>query len=984
MAAKRSKVSQLTPALPVTELPAPARIASAELIALDDDDIETISGIIELDFESPEAVAMMAEVQARNAALEPPSVQVPIATPLGWGEIAREPLQVKSAVVAPDSSSQPTLVDGTPLVASPGRHTWTEFRDGHRESQLFGAAIPLVGRRADIEAVYNPLRAALNNRQFQVIWLSGPSGVGRSRLVSTVERAAAPEKRGIGWYRIGAEEQLVGPPNLAGRLLLELIGGPDQLRDAQPFERVRRHVAALLGESSAAVAMTVVAPLLGLHAPGEHISGDVAVEAPMTVSMEFVATLLRQRGRAGPCVVYVDAGQTLQLDELTALVQAMQKALSSSPVALLVDALEPPEPGLDVVHVALQPLDAATTLQLAQKLLQRVSNAPDTLAVWLVEASAGLPGKLVDALRGMTAAGEIVERGGLWTWRGEWQAEQARAHAETDGLPGRLARLPQHLREVVDAGAIFGQVVWFGGLLSVLRGSRPDDPDILAERDRTALKALLLQLQQLDVLKFVEQSAVERDLEFAFAHPADPGLLVQQMHDEKRRLLARLAAQWMARRPRQDPVAENARIAELYEQGGRRRLAAQHFLDAGNAARTVGQVHRAIALFAAGARSAHADNADLAADLRLAHGGSLLRLGRYPEAETVLIEALRMARCLDDDLRTGTAQLRIAQVARGAGRYDVAEEFLEAALRHLRVAGAHRWIADVNDELGMVHLIRGGQDAYAQALQHFNKALALRRRAEDLRVVARSLCHIARVQTGRGYFTAAMDAVSEATRLCEQVQERWGLAEARMVQGEVMAASGKIKGAMHMWSEAAELASEVGDRARQLEIAVLQSETQLALGKWQDAAARMVNAIEVARELANPELLSSVYRVLANISLAREALETADMDSEKAVEVARSSGAQMAVARAQIVRGCVLGTRALAEKGPRATVIDRRTTEAFEEAFDTLFQMGDLVRLVGGLRSCVDYLAQRGGGPRLTAVQGRLQEIEAELARVAG
>jgi len=49
-----------------------------------------------------------------------------------------------------------------------------------------------------------------------------------------------------------------------------------------------------------------------------------------------------------------------------------------------------------------------------------------------------------------------------------------------------------------------------------------------------------------------------------------------------------------------------------------------------------------------------------------------------------------------------------------------------------------------------------------------------------------------------------------------------------------------------------------------------------------------------------------------------------------------------------------------------------------------LFQMGDLVRLVGGLRSCVDYLAQRGGGPRLTAVQGRLQEIEAELARVAG
>lgn len=979
MRGKRSKESGQTAALAASEVEEVALAAEA-LEALDDEEIETISGIIEIDFDSPEALATVADIAARGAlATAEPQ---PTETPMGWGAITREALPAASPAPRHTDSQPPD--DDTPLVSAPARHTWTEFRDAHRESELFGGAIPLVGRRADIEAVYDPLRAALNQRQFQVVWLSGPTGVGRSRLISTVERAAAPEKRGIGWYRIGAEEQIVGPPNLAGRLLLELIGGPELLRDAQPYERVRRHVAALLGDSSAGVAMTVVAPLLGLQTPGDRVSVEVAVEAPMTVSMEFVATLLRQRGRAGPCVVYVDAGQALHLAELTALVRAMQTALTSSPVALLVDALEPPEPGLAVTHVALRPLDAPAMLQLAQKLLQRVGNTPSTLATWLVETSGGLPGRLVDTLRGMTAAGEIVERGGVWTWRGEWTGEATSALIQDEVLPGRLARLPAHLREVVDAAAIFGQAVWFGGLLSVLRGSRPEDPDILSERDRTALKAMLGQLQQLDVLQFVEQSAVERDLEFAFAHAADSGLLVQQMQDEKRRLLSRLAAQWLVRRPRQDPVAENARIAELYEQGGRRRLAAQQFLEAGNAARTVGQIHRAIALFAAGARSAHADNADLAADLRLAHGGSLLRLGRYPEAEAVLMESLRMARCLDDDLRTGTAQLRIAQVARGAGRYDMAEEFLEAALRHLRVAGAHRWIADVNDELGMVNLIRGGQDAYAQALQHFNKALALRRRADDLRVVARSLCHVARVQTGRGYFTAAMDAVSEATKLCDQVQERWGLAEARMVQGEVMAASGKVKGAMQMWSEAAELASEVGDRARQLEVAVLQSETQLALGKWQDAAARMVNAIDVARELANPELLSSVYRVLANISLARDALETADMDSENAVEVARGSGAQMAVARAQIVRACVLGTRALSERGPRATVLDRKTTEAFEEAFDTLFQMGDLVRLAGGLRSCVDYLAQRGGGPRLTAVQGRLIEIEAELVRVGG
>lgn len=905
------------------------------------DDLEDISGIVEISAD--------AEGESTPA-------------PSGWGSLA-------------DPGA------GTPLVSAAARQTWSDVREADAETGIFGGPLPLAGRRAEIEAVYEGVRLALNTSQLQVIWLSGPAGSGRTRLLQTVERAAAPDKHGIGWLRIDAEERDFGPPSLAGRLLLELIGGVEVLKSANPFAEVRQQVAALLGQNNAVAAMAVVAPLLGLHSPEVQELPEMPVEAPMSVTVDFVATLLRQRARVGPCVVCVEAGQAAQSAELQAIVSAAQKSLNRSPVALLIDAPEPPQdPGGKTVHLA--PLDGPTMLQLADRLLQRVNGVPVTLAAWLVETSQGLPGKLIDTLRGMVAAGEIGERSGLWNFRAE-SLELEQTPQTGDALPGRLSRLPAHLREVMEAAAIFGQHVWFGGLLSVLRGCRPDDADLLSERDRLTLEARLHDLHQLDVLKRTQQHAGDRDTAFAFTHPGDAPAVVQQLSEEKRRLLSRLAAQWLARRPRLDAVAENGRIAELYEQGGRRRLAAQHFLDAGTAARTVGQIHRALALFAAGSRSAHADNADLACDLRLAHGGALLRLGRHEEAEHILMDALRMALCLDDDLRCGTVQLRLAQVARGTGHYDVAEQFLEAALRHLRVAGAHRWIADVSDELGMVQLIRGGPDAYALALQHFQGALALRRRSDDLRVVARSLCHIARVQTGRGQFPAAHDAVSEATQICEQVQERWGLAEARMVQGEVLAASRKIKAAMHVWSQAGELASEAGDRARLLEVTVLQSETLLAVGKWEDAAARMLNATDEARELQDPQLLSGVYRVLATISLERQALETADLDSEKAVEIARESGAQMAVARAQIVRGCVLGTRALAEKGARGVVLDRRTTEAFEEAFDTLFQMGDLVRLVGGLRSCAEYLEKRGGGPRLTAVQARLQEIEAELRLAA-
>ena len=102
------------------------------------------------------------------------------------------------------------------------------------------------------------------------------------------------------------------------------------------------------------------------------------------------------------------------------------------------------------------------------------------------------------------------------------------------------------------------------------------------------------------------------------------------------------------------------------------------------------------------------------------------------------------------------------------------------------------------------------------------------------------------------------------------------------------------------------------------------------------------------------------------------------------MEVARESGARSQVARALLVRGCVLGTRALSETGARSTVVDRKATEAFQQSLDAFQEMGDLVRQRAGLRSYANYLTQRGGGPRLGAVEARLFEVNEELVRVSG
>lgn len=872
------------------------------------------------------------------------------------------------------------------------RQTWAEFRSAsHRDSSLLGRTVPFLGRRKQLEDLYNGVRDALNSRQVRVAWLHGRVGTGKSRLVAELHRAVAPHKRGVGWFAVDASRTAAGPPTLVGRVLLEVLGGAAVVHDSSPWHRVNTNLIELVGEKHAGECMGIVAPLLGIASPDDVIRETGRVrEAPPEVAVQFCGSLLRSRGRSGPFVVVVD-GVDANYEELQLFARGMTESLVGISVSIIIESRDGSPDHLDCIDLRLPPLDISSAQALAKHVLNDVQRVPPRLANELVTRAHGNPGRLLDLVRGMIAARDLVLVDGAWKWAGTTEPgglalipEPAAIDASEQELPDRVGRLPDELRAVVDAAAIFGPVFWFGGVLSVMRGASADVGDAMSDRDRTRLKSAMMQLQSIDVVVFIENSKMSRELQFAFEHPEDAARIVGRLETDTRRRYGRLAAQWLNCRPRVDSVGDNARIARLYQQGGRLRLAAQTFLEAGNNARNVGQIQRAVQLYAAGTALTDTDDADIAADIRIAHGGALLRLSRHAEAEPVLLQALRMARCLEDDIRCGTAQLRVAQVARVSGRYETALRFLEGALKHLRVAGAHRWIADVMDEIGVVHLVRGKEDAYRMALAHFLKALALRRRSEDRRVVARSLCNIARVNQGRGHIDDAQEAATEAVQISEQIQDRWGTARARMVLGEVLAAAGKARAALTVWASAAEIAEEIGDGVRRIELIILQAEAYISVGQWQDAAALMVDALSTAEEMGDPELLSGVYRVQASISLERDALETADMDSMEAVEIARQSGARGQVARAQLVRGCVLGTRALSESGARSTVIDRKATEAFEKALTAFEEMGDLVRLASGLRSYINYLSQRGGGPRLAAVQARLDEAESRLEAVSG
>ena len=205
-------------------------------------------------------------------------------------------------------------------------------------TSVFGSDVPFVGRRTETEAVYNALRAALNSKQLRQVWLHGPEGYGKTRLLIELRRVVSGGARKLSWLQVTGQDS-AAPASLAGRLLVEMLGGATVLRLPDAQQQAERQFAEWLGPERAAEAYAVAARLLGLARTDRE---DLSLEAepPLQVATQWIAALLRQRARVTPTIVQIDA-QLVAPEALSAFVAALQAHVSGVPLAVLV-LPEPP------------------------------------------------------------------------------------------------------------------------------------------------------------------------------------------------------------------------------------------------------------------------------------------------------------------------------------------------------------------------------------------------------------------------------------------------------------------------------------------------------------------------------------------------------------------------------------------------------------------------------------------------------------------
>jgi DNA-binding winged helix-turn-helix (wHTH) protein len=311
---------------------------------------------------------------------------------------------------------------------------------------------PFVGRSDALARLREAFARAVSRREGAVVLISGPPGIGKTRLT---ELAAAELEATGALLLIGRAREGEGVPAFwlfaqVLRRLLEQPAAADALRE----------IAAHAGE---------LADLLGLR-PGEGAaarawpegSGARAPEESRFLLFDAVSRALLRAARRRPLLVVLEDLQWAGPESLRLLEHLAHERLDAPLLVLGTVREEPREPGSPVtralsllrgqdrcVEIALQPFSRAEVAALLEQVLGRP--APSDLTSELFARSEGVPLFVREALR------LLEERGAL--------AEPERVPREGVALPARaldlirrpLERLSPAATSLVSAAAVLGR-----------------------------------------------------------------------------------------------------------------------------------------------------------------------------------------------------------------------------------------------------------------------------------------------------------------------------------------------------------------------------------------------------------------------------------------------------------------------------------------------------------------------------------------------
>ena len=371
---------------------------------------------------------------------------------------------------------------------------------------------PMIGRERELQTMLGLLDEAVENRQPRLVVVSGPSGIGKSRLLREFIGQGTDRHRGLVVLR--------GRCLAAGRgitfwALGEILRAASGISLDEPVDsaigKLRVTVSnslARLGARQSDVDDTLyaLATSANLNIPGnplERLDPEQVAEAITRAWPRFLSGI----AQAAPAAVVVE--DLHWADERMIAMLELLAARSSGGVILMATAR--PEfleshPSFasseDLTVVPLRPLTESQTEQLVTELLG-TTDPHQVLLKEVRQKADGNPFFLEEILQRLIDERAIVRDDGRWRVTERAQSVQLpdTVHAL---LAARIDGLPQEEKAILQQAAVVGRIFWPGSLGAV--GRTPATGDLLRSLERRGLVSAR------------PTSTIEGETEYIFRH----------------------------------------------------------------------------------------------------------------------------------------------------------------------------------------------------------------------------------------------------------------------------------------------------------------------------------------------------------------------------------------------------------------------------------------------------------------------------------
>lgn len=527
---------------------------------------------------------------------------------------------------------------------------------------------PLVGRDPELALLRDALERAACGEGAQLVTLVGVPGIGKTRLVAELERAARESRPDVTWLEGRSLPYGAGTSFHGLAEMIRAHAGIMETDGAAEAEAKLEHALTSLTESpsDSRWLSSQLRPLIGLageSGPREDRRADAF--AAWRRFFELLAA-------CGPLVLVFDDLHWAD-DAVLDFLDELAQSLESTPL-FVVGTARPEllerrpawgEPSDNRTTARLEPLSADETSALLHALADDLEIGEDVEAA-LLERAGGNPLYAEEFVR-------MASEGG--------QGPGSALPLTVQGIvAARLDALSREEKDLLQDATVVGQVFWPGALRRVSEGSsRLDD--------------LLADLERKEFVRGSPESTVAGEAQIAFRHPLIREVAYEQMPRARRAAKHRLAAEWVESLPagraegRADMLADHYVRALEYstavgdDVGDLRVRAARALRDSGDQARALHSLDVAAARYRQALDLAHGDEERGATGLALAE--TELRTGAVEEAYAQLHEVIAIARATGD--RELLARAALARGGVGVSVFDpddavvaVLEEALDA------------------------------------------------------------------------------------------------------------------------------------------------------------------------------------------------------------------------------------------------------------------------------------------------------------------